>query len=172
MPRLVDNIVLSNAMPSFDKVYFGDSLPSLRKVLNRNKQLKLVDVYEECFKEKFNAHDALEDCKALKAVINNYGQPLMKRIHETATPISFLVDKRQCQTVIAANKRSYIGKLASKTIVEKLSKLGIPYGLLEEIYEKCGKEAAVAFLSCKSRGYARVTSDVGILNNIFKSFSK
>ena len=102
-------------------------------------------MYEESFQKKGNAHDALEDCMAFKAVINNYGQPLMKQIHETATPMSFLVDKRQCQTVIATNKRSCIGKVASKTVIEKLNKLGISY-------EKCGKEAVVAFLAYKSRG--------------------
>ena len=159
-PRLVGKIAACDATSSFDNVYFGDSLPSLRKVLNRKNQIKLVDVYEECMKEKFNAHDALEDCKALKAVINHYGQSLRKRIHQGATPISFLLEKRMCEAAIVANKKTYIGKLASKVTIEKLSKLGIAYELFKEINEKCGKEAVVAFLACKSRGHPKVTSDV------------
>lgn len=96
----------------------------------------------------------------------------MKQIHQEATPISFLLEKRMCEAAIAANKKPFIGKLASKVTIEKLSKLGIAYGLLKEINEKCEKEAVVAFLACKSRGYPRVAGDVGIINNIFKSFSK
>ncbi|KAL9977517.1 hypothetical protein ACROYT_G014926 [Oculina patagonica] len=87
-------------------------------------------------KGTFNAHDALEDCKALKAVLNYYGQPLMKQSRVQATSISFLIEKKMCEVKISANKRSYDGKLSSKAAVQKLSKLGISSGLLKEINEK------------------------------------
>lgn len=66
-PRLVGKIAACDATSSFDNLHFDDSLPSLRNVLNRKNQIKLVDVYEESMKEKFNTHVALEDCKASKA---------------------------------------------------------------------------------------------------------
>ena len=172
-PRLVINkIVTHDKKSSFDNVYFGDSLPALQKVLNKKSNLKLVDIYKECVKNTFQPHDAQEDCKALKAVINYYGQPLMTHIREGATSISFYLEKRKCDAAISTNKTSYSGKLASKATVEKLSKLGIAYGLLEEINEKCGKEALIAFFASKSRRRTRITSDVGIKNNIIKSFCK
>ena len=96
----------------------------------------------------------------------------MMRIRDGATPISFYLEKRKCDAAISTNKTSYIGKLASKATVEKLSKLGIAYGLLEEINEKCGKEALIAFFASTSRGHTRITSDIGIINNIIKSFCK
>ena len=172
-PRLVINkIVTHDKKSSFDNVYFGDSLPALQKVLNKKSNLKLVDIYKECVKNTFQPHDAQEDCKALKAVINYYGQPLMTRIREGATPFSFYLEKRKYEAAISTNKTSYTGKLhvVSKATVEKLSKLGIAYGLLEEINEKCGKEALIAFFTSKSRGRTRITSNIGIINNFIKSF--
>ena len=47
-----------------------------RKLLNRKQRLKLSDIYYDTFKRDFSAHDALEDCRALQAVISKHGEPL------------------------------------------------------------------------------------------------
>ena len=53
-----------------------------------------------------------------------YDQPLMIRIQEGVTPILFFLEKRKCEAAITTNRISYIGKLASKATVEKLSNWG------------------------------------------------
>ena len=75
-PRL-----LLNAGPTFSctltemKVLFADSLPllkALRKQPNstlKSVTNKLSDVYETLFSAKFEAHDALEDVKALRKIL-------------------------------------------------------------------------------------------------------
>ena len=56
------------------KVLFGDSLPILKVLRDEpNSPLqpatnKLGDVYETLFSDKFEAHDALEDVKALRKI--------------------------------------------------------------------------------------------------------
>lgn len=68
MPHLVNKIATCNKTSSFDNFYLGDSLPALQEGIDRNNDMKLVGECEECAKNTLNPHDALEHCKAVKAV--------------------------------------------------------------------------------------------------------
>ena len=130
-PRL-----LLNGGPTFTsnlnkmKVLFADSLPIL-KVLrgqpNRPLQAatnKLSDVYETLFSAKFDAHDALEDVKALRKIL--FSPPLQ-------VPNDKLVNHGKCRSPNEALEQatflerrqdaiqSYIGKLYSTDQARKES---------------------------------------------------
>ena len=131
------------------KVLFGDSLPVLKVLRDEpNSPLqpatnKLGDVYETLFSDKFDAHDALEDVKALRKIL--FTAPLQ-------VPNETLVSHGKCTSPNNAfeqatflNQRqdtihSYDGKLystdqcckesLSTSMIQKMADAGLSYHTL------------------------------------------
>ena len=108
-PRLVANIEAGQVTDEFSNanIFFGDSLIASRKMFKRKQRLKLSDIYHDTFKQEFNAHDALEDCKALQAVLCKHGKPLQELVSQTATPFSHYPSTRKYQERLRSVKDTY-----------------------------------------------------------------
>lgn len=131
----------------------------------------MTDIYRETFKQDFSAHDALEDCKALQAILCRHGKPFQELVCNTATPFAHYPATKQYKERLKSVKDSYIGHLTSTRVVNRLSKLGVTFTLLRDIHKSCGKEALISFLAGKCRGGVRVTDDIGELCDIVKRVS-
>ena len=195
-PRL-----LLNGGPTFTsklnemKVLFGDSLPVLKVLRDEpNSPLqpatnKLGDVYETLFSEKFDAHDALEDVKALRKIL--FTTPLQ-------VPNETLVSHGKCTSPNNAFEQatflerrqdtihSYDGKLYSTdqgwkeslsiSMIQKMADAGLSYHTLQALYEKYGLNGLYGVLalapttSRAERKVSRVTANKRILSMILRHF--
>ncbi|XP_067023731.1 uncharacterized protein [Acropora muricata] len=170
------------------KVLFGDSLPVLKVLRDEpNSPLqpatnKLGDVYETLFSEKFDAHDALEDVKALRKIL--FTAPLQ-------VPNETLVSHDKCTSPNNAFEQatflerrqdtihSYDGKLYSTdqgwkeslsiSMIQKMADAGLSYHTLQALYEKYGLNGlygvlALAPTTSRAQGkVSRVTANKRIL---------
>lgn len=169
-PRLVGNIEEQQIAHEFNNdIFFADSLIASRKQFKRKERLKLQYIYFEAFKEEFTAHDALEDCTALRAVLINHGKPLQELVYQTATPFSHYSATRQYQARLKSVKETYKGRLSSTRVINRLSNFGITFTLLRDIYVSCGRDALISFIAGKCKGRVRVTKDIGDLCEILKA---
>ena len=133
------------------KVLFADSLPVLKVLrcqpnspLQSSSTNKLSDVYESLFSANFDAHDALEDIKALRKIL--FTPPLQ-------VPNDKLINHGKCTSPTEAFEQapflerrqdaiqSYSGKLyqggkdgLSKSMVQKLADAGLSFNTLQDLY--------------------------------------
>ena len=176
------------------KVLFGDSLPVLKVLRDEpNSPLqpatnKLGDVHETLFSDNFDAHDALEDVKALRKIL--FTAPLQ-------VPNETLVSHGKCTSPNNAFERatflerrqdtihSYDGKLYSTdqgwkeslsiSMIQKMADTGLSYHTFQALYEKYGLNGlygVLAFASTTSRAesVSRVTANKRILSMILRHF--
>ncbi|RUA06482.1 MAG: hypothetical protein DSY43_01905 [Gammaproteobacteria bacterium] len=171
-PRIVFHIEAEDLIESFPSdILFGDSLIASRKFFKRKNHLKLSDIYYETFKQQFSAHDALQDCKALQAILSKYGNTLQEQVCQTETPLQYYRATRQYHSLLTSVKDSYAGHLTTSRVVNRLANIGVSFTLLRDLYQSCGKAALISFLAGKSRGHVRVTEDIGELCKILKRVS-
>ena len=187
------------------KVLFGDSLPILKVLRDEpNSPLqpatnKLGDVYETLFSDKFEAHDALEDVKALRKIL--FTAPLQ-------VPNETLVSHGKCtspknafdQATFLERRQdiiqSYDGKLYSTdqgckeslsiSMIQKMADAGLSYHTLQAIYDKYGLNGLFGVLAlapsvsapttnstcCAKSVSPRVTANKRILSMILRHFQK
>ena len=205
-PRL-----LLNGGPTFTsnlnemKVLFGDSLPILKVLRDEpNSPLqpatnKLGDVYETLFSDKFEAHDALEDVKALRKIL--FTAPLQ-------VPNETLVSHGKCtspknafdQATFLERRQdiiqSYGGKLYSTeqgckeslsiSMIQKMADAGLSYHKLQALYDKYNLNGLYGVLAlapsvsapttnstcCAKSVSPRVTANKRILSMILRHFQK
>lgn len=192
-PRL-----LLSAGPTFTctltkmKVLFADSL-SLLKALRRqpNSPLKsatnkLSDVYETLFSAKFEAHDALEDVKALRKIL--FTGPLQISGEQVVNHGNCVSANEAFDEAIFLERRkatilTFDGKLnLSSSIVQKLADAGLSYRKLQSLYEKFNINGLYGVLALaptansssgrRKSNSARVTSNKRILSEILSHFQQ
>ncbi|XP_068724235.1 uncharacterized protein [Montipora capricornis] len=149
---------------------------------------KLGDVYETLFSDKFDAHDALEDVKALRKIL--FTAPLQ-------VPNETLVSHGKCtspnnafeQTTFLERRQdtihSYDGKLYSTdqgckeslsiSMIQKMADAGLSYHTLQALYEKYGLNGlygvlALAPTTSRAESVSRVTANKRILSIILLHF--
>ncbi|EDO35296.1 predicted protein, partial [Nematostella vectensis] len=95
-PRIVHNTPQQQQADEFSglDLYSGDPLVAGRKYFKRKDGIKLSDLYRETFGCEFNAHDALEDCRTLREVLNEVGPDLQRKVRETAISWSYFTSVR------------------------------------------------------------------------------
>ena len=204
-------ILLRNAGKSYDEqldqmnVHFGDSLPLIKSLLQRqHAPLKLSNgeycranmssIYQCLFKDDFDAHDALEDVKALRKIlfspelaidiktILNGSQ--IKTVRDTRVDLDFL-DRRLdiFQTFVGS---LYCPEARESPITQgmalKIAGSGLSYEDLCSLYQTFGDAGVVGILSsahycqqqpkCLGSGdkKPRVTNHKRILKNILMHF--
>ena len=119
--------------------------------------------------ETFNAHDAKEDVTALTRVISHYGKPLLDIIIKKSKSLDYYLQLNHYEQLLSQCKMSYQGRISLKPQVSRLSELGIPYSSLKKGYEKCGRDAMIAFLATKVGKKPQVTTDCVKINDIILS---
>lgn len=204
-------VLLRNSGKLYDEqldqinVNFGDSLPLIKSLIqSQHAPLKLTNgdycranissVYQCLFKDEFNAHDALEDVKALRKILFS---------PELAIDIRTIVNGSQIQTVRDArmdldyiDKRlelfqTFVGGLycpqasespITRSMTLKIAGSGLSYKDLCCLYQTFGDAGVVGILSrvhycqqqpkCMRSGdkKPRVTNHKRILKNILLHF--
>ena len=182
------------------KVLFGDSPPILKVLRDQpNSPLqtstnKLGDVYETLFSDKFDAHDALEDLKALRKIL--FTAPLQ-------VPKETLVNHVKCtspnndfdQATFLERRQdtmqSYDGKLystdqgckesLSTSMIQKMADAGLSYYTLQALYDEYGLNGLYGVLAlapttnstCRAKSVSpRLTANRRILSMILRHFQK
>ena len=204
-------ILLRNAGRSYDEelqslnVHFGDSLPLIKSLLQRkhtslqlpngeNCRANIGSIYRCLFREDFNAHDALEDVKALRKILVS---------QELGIDIEAVVNGSQIMSVCDARSdldfldkkhdilQTFVGNLfcpnsaesaISKTIADKIAGSGLSYENLSSVYQTFGDAGIVGILSgphncqrqpqCSRSGdkAPRITNNKRILKSILIYF--
>lgn len=190
-PRL-----LLNGGPTFTsnlnemKVLFADSLPVLKVLRDQpNSPLqpatnKLSHIYETLFSCNFEAHDALEDVKALRKII--FTAPMQ-------VPTAMLISHGKCtwpndafdQATFLERRQdaiqSHDGKLYSTqqiSMIQKMADAGLSYNTLQDLYGKYGLNGLYGILALAptinsmSRDSPRVTTNKRVLSVILRHFQK
>jgi hypothetical protein len=106
-------------------------------------------LYAGLFKEEFNAHDALEDVKALsKILFHSSLQVTVQQILEHGRPttvedaIKYVQFLNQRHAIVQTNKQMAYSNgqnVLSKNMKLKLAENGIPFETLQNIYTRFGK---------------------------------
>ena len=204
-------ILLRNAGKSYDEelhnlnVHFGDSLPLIKSLLQRkhtslqltngdNCPANIGSIYTCLFHEDFNAHDALEDVKALRKILFS---------SELGIDIEAIVNGSQIMSVCDARSdldfldkrldilQTFVGNLfcpnsaestISKSMADKIAGSGLSYQDLSFVYQTFGDAGIVGLLSgghycqrqpqcSRSGGKApRITNNKRILKSILMYF--
>lgn len=174
------------------KVLFADSLPLLKALRRQpNSPLKsatnkLSDVYETLFSAKFEAHDALEDVKALRKIL--FTGPLQINGEQVVNHGKCVSANEAFDEAIFLERRkatilTFDGKLnLSSSIVQKLADAGLSYRKLQSLYEKFNINGLYGVLALaptaksssgrRKSNSARVTSNKRILSEILSHFQQ
>ncbi|XP_068756051.1 uncharacterized protein [Montipora capricornis] len=178
-------------------LFFADSLRLIRALIKAGNMSLQVDgkackpnlsaVFETLFQEKFDAHDALEDVRALHKIL--FDSPLnltiaqivnnsnLKPCYHAFADMQFLDERfKRMQTFKCKLYQPKTDDGAVKQrIVQKIAESGLAYHDLEHLFAKAGKEALVAVLSqapttSKSTRSPRGTNKTAILSKIVHHF--
>ena len=177
-------------------VYFADSLHLVKKLIkDKHKALELDtggyckpnqgSLYTHLFKEQFDAHDALEDVKALRRIIFESSLRLSRKyIVENSSVTSaphavenmLHLDRRHKLLLTFSDKlfnATDTGPI-KRSMAQNIADSGLSYDDLRKLYTTSGKRALVAILSnpptTSSARTPRVTRTKRILAAIVKHF--
>ena len=179
-------------------VYFADSLHVMKKLIkDKHRSLELEtgsyckpnqgSLYSHLFKEQFDAHDALEDVRALRKIL--FDSPLnlsRKDIVENssvtnvtdAVKIMLHLDRRHELLLTFSEKLFYANDTGpiKRSMAQNIADSGLSYDDLLKLYTTFGERALVAILSnpptTSSSKKPRVTRRKGILAAIVKHFDE
>ena len=150
-------------------LFFADSLHlthALIKAGNASLQIdgkpckpNLSAVFETLFQEKCNAHDALEDVRALHKIL--FDSPLKLTIAQIVNnsnlkPCSHAFDDMQFLDERFERMQTFRSKLyhpqtddapVKQRVIQKIAESGLAYHDLEKLFSTAGKEGLVAVLS-------------------------
>ncbi|XP_078380315.1 uncharacterized protein LOC144663289 [Oculina patagonica] len=161
-------------------VYFADSLYLVRALIKAGNTSLMINpggkpckanlpaVFEALFGEDFQAHDALEDIRALSRVLHE--SPLMLTEEDVINkcnlkPISFAFEDMMFLDERFARIQTFQDKLLTQddnsvikeSLIQKIAESGLSYEDLQHLYTHGGKEALVAVLSRAPTGAIRST---------------
>ena len=184
---------------SSQNLFFADSLHLVRALIKAGHASLQIDgkacrpnlssVFETLFQEKFDAHDALEDVRALHRILFDSSLKLaiaeiinnsnLKSCSHAFNDMKFLDERfERMQTFKCKlyHPQADDGPVKQR-IVQKIAESGLTYRDLENLFAKAGKEGLVAVLSkapttSESTRSPRGTNKPAILANIVLHFEK
>ena len=175
-------------------LFFVDSLHLTRALIKAGNASLQIDgkackpnlsaVFETLFQEKFNAHDALEDVRALHKIL--FDSPLKLTIAQIVNnsnlkPCSHAFDDMQFLDERFERVQTFRSKLyhpqVKQRVIQKIAESGLAYHDLENLFSTAGKKGLVAVLSkaptaSKSTRSPRGTNKAAILSKIIHHFEK
>ena len=179
-------------------VYFADSLHVVKNLIkDKHKALELDtggyckpnqgSLYSRLFKEQFNAHDALEDVRALRKILFNSSLGLSRKYiveNSIVTSVPHAVENmlhldRRHELLLTFSDKLFnatdTGPI-KRSMAQNIAESGLSYDDLHKLYTTFGKRALVAILSnpptTSSARTPRVTRTKRILASIVEHFDK
>ena len=169
-PLLVDALSRCRLIDHFSEIVsgFGDTLIALKSVLPEERSYKQSDLVAKHLNKSYDAHDALEDVRALQALLKAVASDEIMRVH------SFDVAdiRHQCRNQISNRPRmaSLEGMITdgvvSRYIAKKITTSGLTHDDLVGRYKTSGEEGVVQLLAADIEGKPRVTNRGNILQSI------
>lgn len=152
---------------------FVDTLPLFKELLPNRTTYKLQSLVSETVNFPFEAHSALEDAKALQALVQHH-----QVTEDLLLKHSFGVDyveasiRHKTQTEELLKSLKPLESCVSKYMLKKISMSGLSYQHLKLACERGGAEGILKILSEKnSSGTVRVTKNKSIIEQIFSHFN-
>lgn len=117
-------------------------------------------------------HNAIDDVKALKKLIENLAIPSSVLIEESKS-IALICDEEKNKNRILLNKASLNAykKNISTTIINKMAECGITQQVLKLAFEKSGNQGLRSLLRENVNGKPRVTKNKNVLQKIYNIFA-
>lgn len=158
-------------------VYFADSLPFVRKELWLPKSKTLGSIYQKVKGRAFNAHDALDDSKALQGVmLDSRLEECLTATKGSAVHISDVYKDLKNKDAVLQRSITFQGtnlnSVLSKYMVGKIAQAGLSYPVLVKVHESLGTKGVVALLVGADQKKPRVTNSTEILTKIIFSLKK
>ncbi|RUA06202.1 MAG: hypothetical protein DSY43_02685 [Gammaproteobacteria bacterium] len=151
-------------------LYFGDSLPSLRKERWLNKSKTLGSIYQDVTGKQFMAHDALEDSTALQVIMEDERlKACLSVTHANSIPIktAFLRMKEKAETSLRVlTFKGNLNSILSPYMIEKMAKTGLTYHAVKNAHSCSGAKGVVDLMT------GAITSNAEILTKIIFYFNK
>lgn len=125
----------------------------------------------------FNAHDALEDSKALQDfMLHSRLEQSLAATKESAVHILDALKDLENKDDIFQRSKSFqltdFNSLLSKYMVDKMAKAGLLNPVLVKVHKRLGTKGVVALLASAGKKRARVTNSTDILTKIIFSLKK
>ena len=181
-PRLVRAIVQCNLSEEARKCItgFGDSLPYLKKVFPQEKSHALSTLCSSVINYTYSAHDATEDCKALKLVMqhahsldtNDINVSIAKFSLNFDSTLEHVVYKDKQFATFATLSNLVSEKVVTKTMAMKIAGSGLEYGHLKSIVDRNGLDGISAVFKARDAHSVRVTKSAKVILAVFEHFSK
>lgn len=178
-PRLLFHIKQNNYIDTFRKIVIGfaDSLFVFRSKFPDFQNYKQETIYKNIIGGNYAAHDALEDVRALKKIVDKGGIKISDILPHSATTDS-VHRQLEFSKMARKNKESLAGLVNSgvikKYMANKIAGSGLSYEHLLLSYERAGDKGLMAVCKEKNRKNgekARVTENKAILNKLCNHFS-
>ena len=175
-----DAIVLCNKFIqcniSFEGIIKGfiDTLPLFQSFLPGRKSYKQEALVKDSGMN-YNAHDALEDCRALSSLINHHHIP-NRYMFENSFTYDYALSKCRYRVQKQENLQSLTPLLDNKVITSymasKIACSGLSYNHLKTVCRRDGSQGLLNIFREQSNGQPRVTKNSKIILEVVKFFNE
>jgi DNA polymerase III alpha subunit (gram-positive type) len=174
-PILVTTLTNLGVFDKFSKCAFIDSLSVFRKLYPK-QSLKQVDLVSSILGEVYDAHNAIEDVKALGKLIQHVNLPTKDLMEHSFSPSAvannIMFNKAKASNLPSLNPLIYTGVMKRPT-AENIAGSGLNLSHLKLLYSRGGEDALRDVFTAKnSEGLPRVTNVKKLLDEIIPKMSK
>ena len=182
--RAFDNLRLIRVMDALkmttqfmDKVHaMGDTLPYMKEVFPDSPSYTLSSLCTEHLGLDYDAHDALEDCHALKKLVEHAIAKLQGALQRHCWTLESVIKDVQYKNGQQERYNTVVDlvsdKIISQAMGKKIAGSGLMYSHLETIAKRDGFDGLSAVFKCKTGNAVRVTNSTKIITAVFKHFSE
>jgi DNA polymerase III epsilon subunit-like protein len=151
---------------------FVDSLHVFREVLPGRPSYKLEALVKDTMEVTFNAHSALEDVRALQALVIHHqiaNETMLKHSFDTSFVVKSIETKNRTDDTLST--LSPLSECISEYMLKKIARSGLTYNHLKLALERGGAEGLKSILGEQTEsGSVRVTKNKTIVTKIYDHF--
>ncbi|XP_006820911.2 DNA polymerase III PolC-type-like [Saccoglossus kowalevskii] len=153
---------------------FIDTLPLYKSVYPEKKSHSQEFLVREFTSSNYNAHNAIEDVRALQKLFNCCNFPMKDKLEHSFT-FNWIVEYRTCREKQNANKTTLSGLVRDKVLSERMAKKiadsGLTYHHLQLACAQGELDDLKFIFEDKSSGKVRVTKQKRIMETVYKHFN-
>ena len=174
--RNFDSIILCNAITKSNFYHLSeyisgycDTLPMLKENISmKTTSFSLKTLVRNVLGLTYDAHDAVEDCKYLKKLVEHSSIDAYY-LNYTFT-VSYIMSIMKQMETKKSNSNSLLplitGKVVSKSMLNKISSSGLSMHHLHLAYERNGFDGIYTLFTTCFQGKVRVTKQKNIITNV------
>ncbi|XP_078318478.1 uncharacterized protein LOC111118926 isoform X6 [Crassostrea virginica] len=176
--RNFDSIILSNAITKSNFYHlseyisgFCDTLPMLKENISmKTTSFSLETLVRNVLGLTYDAHDAVEDCKYLKKLVEHSSICIDAYYLNYTFTVSYIMSIMKQMETKKSNKNSLspliTGKVVSKSMLDKISSSGLSMHHLHLAYQRNGFDGIYTLFTTCFQGKVRVTKQKNIITNV------